>query len=724
MKTNRQLRRLLYLCVCFLALIYLSSGCQSKEEKTEIVADYYTPTDADWPVYLGDKAGTHFSSLDQINLQNVGKLKVAWTYASGGASPENRSQIQCNPLIINGVLYGTNPQLNAFALHAATGEELWKFEATEQDQTGLGVNRGLVYWQKGEDARILFSAGPFLYALDARTGKPIPGFGQQGKVSLKEGLGGLAENKFVLATSPGVVYQDLIIMGSRVSENADAAPGYIRAFNIVTGKLEWVFHTIPRPGEVGYETWPPDAWKTIGGANAWAGMTLDEGRGIVYVPTGSAAYDFWGGNRKGENLFANCMLALDAKTGKRIWHYQTVRHDIWDRDLPCPPTLVTVVHDGKTIDALAQPTKSGFVFVLNRETGEPLFPIEEMATQPSDLEGEEAWISQPIPMKPAPFSRQKFTEEDITNISKSSADHVRNILKKVRTGEPFIPPSMEGTIIFPGFDGGAEWGGAAWDQQSGLLYLNANEMPWILTMIEVGRKDLLANTGQSLYMANCAICHGAEMQGDPTGTYPPVKNMQAKYARNDLFAIINNGKGVMPAFNQLSQSEKRSLVAYLLGEDEPKDPHETGKETNQKLLPYSHTGYNRFLDPEGYPAVKPPWGTLNAIDLNAGEIVWQVPLGEFDALTQRGIPITGTENYGGPVITAGGLLFVAATKDEKFRAFDAKTGKVVWETKLPAGGYATPSTYMVNGKQYIVIACGGGKMGTPSGDQYVAFALD
>ncbi|HZH74069.1 MAG TPA: PQQ-binding-like beta-propeller repeat protein, partial [Mariniphaga sp.] len=447
-----QLLNISTVSIIFFLLLFI--GCKDKGR----MPDFESTTD--WKIYLGDKSGSQYSQLAQINVDNVHLLEPVWEYHTENLNKDDRTQIQCNPLIIDGILYGTSPKLRVFALNAATGERLWEFNPGGEVNFAVNVNRGVTYWSDENDHRILFSAGAELYALDAKTGKLIASFGQEGKVSLRAGLGEVAKEKYVVATSPGIIYRDLIIMGSRVSENVDAAPGYIRAFNVKTGDLEWVFHTIPKPGEFGYDTWPEDAWQYAGGVNNWAGMSLDNDRGIVFIPTGSPAYDFWGGNRKGQNLFANCVLALDAATGERIWHFQTVYHDIWDRDLPAPPNLVTVNHEGNSIDAVAQITKSGFVFLLNRETGEPLFPIEERLVPSSDLKGEEAWTVQPFPVLPPPFSPQTFTEENITDISPEATEHVKNVLSGVRTGQSFIPPSLQGTIIFPGFDGGGEWGGA------------------------------------------------------------------------------------------------------------------------------------------------------------------------------------------------------------------------------------------------------------------------
>ncbi len=688
--------------------------------------------DANWDTYLADKTSSHFSTLKQLTPRNVAKLEVAWTFRAGGMDTNNRSQIQCNPLIVDGVLYGTTPDLQAFALDAATGRELWRFNpASVKGVTKGGVNRGLVFWSEGTDRRVLYANDHFLHTLNAVTGERITSFGAGGTVDLKLDLGRDVTGLALQSTTPGVVFGDLLIMGMRLGEGpAPAAPGHIRAYSIRSGKLVWRFNSIPQPGEFGHETWPPNAYQYVGGVNVWTGFALDERRGIVFCPTGSAAFDFWGGNRIGQNLFANCLIALDARSGKRRWHQQLVHHDLWDRDLPAPPNLLTVTHGGKNVDAVAQVTKSGHVFVFNRETGEPLFPIREVPVPASDLQGESAWPTQPMPGKPAPFTRQLFTYDEITDISPESHRQVLERFAKIRPHAPFLPPSREGTIIFPGFDGGAEWGGAATDPD-GVLYVNGNEMPWILNMVETKRQgsEPLA-TGEAIFNQICAACHGPDRQGNKAQNVPSLVGVEQRLKPADVLALLKSGKGVMPSFDFLTENQRQLVVSHLLGTPAPsapvRDPNsrqELGGADVLGTIPYSMTGYNRWLDTNGYPAIKPPWGTLNAIDLNTGEYRWRIPLGEFPELTAKGIPPTGTENYGGPVVTAGGLVFIAASRDEHLRAFDRKTGRELWKAKLPAAGYATPATYSVNGRQYVVIACGGGKIGTKSGDAYVAFAL-
>ena len=699
----------------------LNFSCQSERSGSE---DAPNKRDfSKWKHYLGDPGRTHYSSLDQINRDNIGQLEVAWTYHSG--DPDPQGYIQGSPIIIGEVLYGTSPSLKVFALNAATGEELWKFDPFA-DTKHKGFTRGLSYWEEGEDKRILFSAERYLYALDAGTGKLVDGFGDNGRVDLTYGLEWDKKGMTYINRSPGTIYKNLIIMGSLNNETLPSAPGQIRAFDVRTGEQKWIFHTIPQPGQEGFETWEDTtAYRYIGGANNWTGMTLDEGRGIVFVPTGSAAFDFYGGNRKGANLFANSLIAINAETGKRLWHFQAVHHDIWDRDLPAPPTLVTVEHGGKNIDAVAQITKTGHVYVFDRETGEPLFPVEENPYPESDLIGEEAWPTQPLPIKPPPFARQRMTEADINPHSRQK-DSLLTVLKRSRSAGQFVPPSLEGTVIFPGFDGGGEWGGAAWDPESGLLYVNGNEMPWIMTMLEAEdvEEDDLLSVGKSIYRGNCMNCHGANMQGSSFhGNAPSLVDLDGRMNEKEAHQIIHDGRGSMPSFAFLSDGQINAVTAFILGKQNRQIEEELMVADDRQQLRYSFAGYKRFVDGDGYPAVKPPWGTLNAVDLNKGEIAWQVPLGEFEELTKQGIPITGTENYGGPIVTAGGLLFIGATMDSYFRAFDKTTGLEVWKHKLPAAGMATPATYEVNGKQYIVIAAGGGKNVKERGDAYVAFAL-
>ena len=705
------------------------TGCNTSE-----TGDYKT-----WETYLGDKTASHYSSLSQIDSSNVKQLKIAWQYHTGDADAQTHSQIQCNPIIINGVLFGTSPKLKLFALDAATGKQKWLFDpfADTTKKAEVNANRGVTYWKDGDDKRIFFSAGSFLYAINAETGQLILSFGNQGKIDLHDGLDRDVKSLYVVSTTPGAIYKDLLILGTRVAEGGDAAPGHIRAYDVRTGKRKWIFHTIPQPGEYGYDSWEnKDAWKYIGGVNNWAGMTVDEKRGVVYLSIGSATFDFYGGLRKGDGLFADCVLALDAASGKYIWHFQTVHHDLWDRDPPAPPNLVTINRDGKKIDAVAQITKSGFVFILNRDDGKPLFKVNEVPVpHSSTLLGEQPSPTQPVPELPKPFAAQTFTEADINPlVPASSQAAVKKKLAQIETGNMWLPPSEKGTLILPGFDGGGEWGGAAYDPSTGFLYVNANQVPWILTMIKVSKEEgtaekTMLSYGQKVYVNNCMSCHGTERQGN--ASYPSLQHIEKKYTATQVLDIVDNGRRMMPSFRQIDSSRKKALIAYLFNLKKEgavifkgnAEKEVIGNTEKSPFVPYTMTGYNKFRTPEGYPANKPPWGTLTAINLNTGQTIWHNPLGEYPELTKKGIPPTGTENYGGAVVTSGGLLFIAATSDKKFRVFNKTNGKLLWETQLPAAGFATPSTYQVNGKQYVVIACGGGKLESSSGDTYLAFAL-
>ncbi|MEO6994518.1 MAG: c-type cytochrome, partial [Lacunisphaera sp.] len=595
----------------------------------------------DWPVYLGDKSASHYSTLAEITPENVSQLQVAWTWHGGDARPDT-SQIQCNPLVIDGIVYATTAQLTLVALDGRTGRELWKFQPKEPN----GVNRGLTYWADGDDRRILFGAGHWLQEVDLKTGHLIENFGDHGYVDLSEGLGRDVHGFAIQANTPGVIFRNLLILSTRVGEGpAPAAPGHIRAYDVRTGKMVWRFNTIPHPGEPGYETWPADAWKHTGGVNAWAGMTVDEERGLVFCPIGSATFDFWGGDRVGNDLYADCLLVLDAATGKHVWHYQFTHHDLWDRDPPAPPSLLTIHRDGREIPAVEQTTKSGHVWVFNRETGEPLFPIEEIAVPSSDLAGEVTSPTQPLPLKPAAFTRQLFTADEITNRTPEAHRAVLERFARLRPHTRFAPPSREGTIIFPGFDGGAEWGGAAVDPQ-GILYVNENEMAWVLTMIDSSGATSL---GQQVYLQNCTGCHGADRKGNPMSNIPSLIDIKNRLSHDQIMEVILKGRAVMPSWGFLSEQQRSAVVSYLTGVPETAPPKTTGDwqvflpdnhKSETPPPPYTHSGYNRWLDPDGYPAIKPPWGTLNAIDLNTGDYLWRVTLGEYPELTARGVPPT------------------------------------------------------------------------------------
>ena len=696
------------------------------------------PAGRDWPTYYGDKARTHFSTLTQIDKSNVGGLQVAWTFDTGEAG-----SYQTNPLVVDGVLYTRSPAANVIALNAATGVEMWRFDpASERPPSGptiagSNVARGLVFWDGGADGRRLYaSARNYLYCLDAVTGRPIRTFGEDGSIHLGRDLdipdGGPTPPPMLLNT-PGVIYKDMLIIGSNPGEAASGPPGHIRAYDVRTGARRWIFHTIPHPGEFGYETWPPEYYKTGASANNWAGLALDEARGIVYVPTGSPGGDFWGGNRWGQNLFANSLVALDASTGRRLWHFQFVHHDVWDRDLPTPPLLMTVTNNGRRVDVVVQGTKTGQLFVFDRVTGQPLWPIEERPVPQSTIPAVRTWPTQPFPTRPAPLTRGPLTEADATTLTPQ--DHAAALLRlrlAPDTG-PYPAPSTKDATFFPGFDGGMNWGGGAADPQ-GIFYINVTELPWGYQMVPTTRDEgVPVSLGERTYMIQCGACHGMDRRGELGSGIPALTGLSTRHTKVAVAQIVEQGTGGrMPAFSQLPEGPRRAMIDFLFGDEQPAAAYPAapgraggagGGQPAGPPPPYAFRGFQRWLDSQGYPAITPPWGLLYAVNLNTGDVKWKVPLGEFPELTARGIPPTGTENYGGPVVTASGLLFIAATADETIRAFDTDTGKVLWKARLPFSGTATPSIYSVNGRQFLVVSAGGGKSRRPSGGMVVAFSL-
>ncbi len=685
-----------------------------------------------WRDYGGAEDSSQYSALKQINRSNVNRLEVAWTYPTGDSN-----KYFFNPVMADGLLYVLANNNSIVALDAATGKEVWVHETGPG--TRLITNRGINYWESKDrsERRLFFASNNFLQALDGRTGNPISSFGKDGLVDLREGLGRDPDTlSLVQSTTPGRVFEDLLILGSATNEGYGSAPGDIRAYDVRTGKLVWTFHTIPHPGEFGYETWPKDAWKTVGGANSWSELSLDAKRGIVYVPTASPKYNFYGGDRKGANLFGDCLLALDARTGKRLWHFQMVHHDIWDYDNATAPKLLTVRHDGKLVDVVAQPGKEGFLWVFNRVTGEPLWPIEERPAPRSDVPGEEAWPTQPFPLKPPPFARQTFTENDLSSFMTDPEERARfrDEIRSARNEGLFTPPGLRNTIEMPGNNGGANWGGAAVDPTNGTLYVVSKDLPCMLKLTpERPQKALLTDPperqGEIVYDQNCHWCHPADRKGEPPAVASLVDIGQT-LSRRQIVNVVRQGQGSMPGFPRLSNTELNSLVAYLLN---PVESAPSTSAANSSVNAPAKTtryisGFGFMFTSAGLSPIAPPWTSLTAYDLNAGTIEWKIPLGDVPELAAKGFKDTGSIfPKVGPVVTAGGLIFTA-TRDRTVRALDEHTGQVLWETELDAGLEGIPAVYEFQGREYLVVCAAAQAAVNPASKSdihgaYVAFSL-
>ena len=698
----------------------LMAGCKSNADSINL--------NRTWSFYKGDESSASYSPLDEIDLSNVSQLENAWTFQMKDLDQgEQPVSSQSNPIIVDGVMYANSGKQTVYAIDAATGKEIWHCKTLDEGVPSA-ASRGVTYWESGDDKRILYSSGNYLMAIDAKTGEIIRSFGNNGKVNLNERMRDDPAKISVTLSTPGRIFKNLIIIGARTPDSYGAPPGYIRAYNCKTGKQEWTFHTIPHPGEIGYETWPPDAYKYAGGVNCWAGLSIDEQRGMVFLALGSPSYDYYGSDRKGENLFGNCVLALDAATGQYKWHFQTVHHDLWDYDLPAPPNLVTIKKDGKQVDAVAQVTKQGFVFLLDRDTGEPIYPVEERKVPTSNMPREEAWPTQPFPVKPKPFVKQFMTEDDLNHYSDEDHKAILEQFRSVRYEGLFTPPDLKGTLSLPATRGGANWGGAAYDPATTHLYIRGNNLPEIITIADLdkhfaARDNSVFETGRVAYLRHCSACHGAEKKGVPP-TFPGLLTIKDKMGEKEALEKIRMGGGSMPGYKGvLTADEEQAIVAFLYdkkGEQVRQAAEAKTEDTN--VVRYGNiTGYRTWSGPGGNPAMKGPWGTLNALNLSTGEYEWQIPLGNDTKLQEEGGPITGLLGRSGPMVTAGGLVFISGAEDKKLWAFDKRTGKMVWETELPAANNANVCSFYANGKQYIALSVGGTKE-NPSGS-VMAFKL-
>ena len=672
-----------------LVIPILLTACASDD--AEVVMDQ------NWSVYLGDNGRQHYSPLTQINKSNVAQIEVAWRYTS--EADVDSGVMYTSPLVIDGVLYGLSPSLVPFALNAASGKEVWR------NDLGLtaAMQRGLMWWAK--ERRLFFSAGNQLVALNGDTGELATEFGNGGILDMTPtDVDTQRRVSFVSATVPGVVFENLIIMGFSTTEDRYAYPGTIRAFDAADGHLVWQFNTLPKPGELGSETWAEGAQMLSGGANVWTGMALDEKRGMLFAPTGSATPDFYGGNRLGDNLFANSIVAVDARTGAYRWHYQVIRHDLWDKDNPSPPTLVQMQRNGEMIDAVTLTTKTGHLYAFERDTGALLYPTTEIETSiASTLPGEQTAPTQYV--SSIEISRQQF---EITKRTVAAQSFVENQIKNWDL-RPWAPPKLGTVLFYPWYDGGAEWGGSAYEPSTGRLIVNSNDQAAVLTLGEIP----VGTSSYGLYATHCASCHGIDRSGTDRGA--DLNGVLKRMDFAQVAKLLDEGASGMPSFSHLSKVERSAIYKYILPEELP-PPDEATTAVGYALT----SGYVYLKDDEGLPGNAPPWGTLSAIDLATGDLAWRTNLGNFPSHPDLDY---GSLNYGGPVVTASGLIFIAATPDRLFRAVDSDNGRILWQTELPAAGFSTPAVYAVDGRQYVVIAAGGGRLGPPSGSDYIAFVL-